>query len=152
MGQEFRQGLLHELLTPPGVQGVTWQQAVGAGLLWKVQAASVTCLHLVGMSGRLGSARRLIHPIRLPGLHVAHSAEWSDFLHGGPGLCERKELETTDLQGPGPRLGTASRLPYSHGQSQSGFQKEDSVKESTAYFIHCTYYSVSTLRARSVPY
>lgn len=98
MGQEFRQALPHELLTPHGVQGSPGSRQLAAGLLWKVQTASVTCLHLVGMTGRLGSARCLIHSIRLPGLHVAHSAEWSDFLPGGSGLSERKELEATNLQ------------------------------------------------------
>ena len=95
MGQEFRQGCTGGLLYTVSL-GSPGSRQLATGLVQQVQRVPVTHLHYVGVTERQGSARRFIYPMQPPVLPAVRSAE-SDFLHGDPGLRERKDPETTDL-------------------------------------------------------
>lgn len=95
MGQEFRQGCTDGLLHTMSL-GSPDSRQLATGLVQQGQRVSGTHLHYVGVTERQGSARLFIQRMQPPVLPAVCSAE-SDFLHGDPGLRERKDPETADL-------------------------------------------------------
>lgn len=94
MGQEFRQGCTDGLLHTMSL-GSPDSRQLATGLVQQGQRVSGTHLHYVGVTERQLS-QALYPPHATSSVLPVCSAE-SDFLHGDPGLRERKDLETADL-------------------------------------------------------
>lgn len=108
MGQTFRQGLQNKPFAPCGTHRVTWWYCAGS---WTGLGSPDSFTHVSELDGAGWKAAQswvfLCAHGASQSLHAedaAFPAELSDFLHGSPGFCKRKELEAAGLQDLDPKL------------------------------------------------